>query len=94
MTCIVGLVDNGTVYFQVSSDYQVGESASGMDACGSGRDVAIGALAATRGQPPLDRVTLALAASEEFNAGVRRPFYVGSKGAGRLAKPPLLLAAE
>lgn len=62
--------------FQVSSDYQVGESNHGFDACGCGAPAALGALHATRGQSAPDRIQAALAAAEAFSAGVRSPFHV------------------
>ena len=66
--------------FTIMEDYQVGQSADGFDAVGSGTDLALGALYATREGPfrPRQRVRMALAAAERFNAGVRGPFLVKS----------------
>lgn len=66
--------------FSIQSDYQVAETVSGFDACGSGEQVAKGSLFSTKGQPPADRLRTALEAAERFNAGVRAPFaIVGDK---------------
>lgn len=65
----------GSLY-HVAEDYQVARAAGGIDAVGCGRDVAIGALAATPKATPRKRVLGALRAAEEFNAGVRGPFKV------------------
>lgn len=62
--------------FKVESDYQVGESISGYDACGCGEDIALGSLHSTVGGDPAVRVNMALAAAEEFSAGVCAPFNV------------------
>src|SRR5579859_258923 len=62
--------------FEIGSDYQVGESLNGYAAVGCGDQVAHGALFASKGRPPTDRVVLALVAAERFSAGVRRPFAV------------------
>lgn len=68
--------------FQVASDYQVGESAHGYDACGCGESFALGALHANRNNPdPVARVMEALEAAEAFSAGVRRPFVIEQLGA-------------
>lgn len=64
--------------FQVQGDYQVGESLHGYDACGCGEEYALGALHATVGRPSEERVRMALAAAEEFSAGVCGPFNVMS----------------
>jgi hypothetical protein len=62
--------------FRIGSDYQVGESVDLYDAVGSGDDLALGALYATPGQPPKERIRIALGAAERFSAGVRRPFVI------------------
>lgn len=62
--------------YKIESDYQVGESADGYDACGCGWDVARGAMFATEGGEPEKRVKTALRAAERFSAGVRGPFVV------------------
>jgi len=70
-TFLVGV--RGHLY-RVDSDFQVGEAADGFDAVGCGAEVALGALHATSGQPPEDRLQAALAAAERMSAGVRGPF--------------------
>lgn len=62
--------------FTVYGDYQVGQSADGFAAVGSGDQVALGALFATAGTGlgPRRRVIGALKAAERFNSGVRGPF--------------------
>jgi hypothetical protein len=63
--------------FQIESDYQVGEDASGEYAVGGGDKLAMGALFATRHiQQPRYRVEKALEAAAERNAGVSPPFVV------------------
>jgi ATP-dependent protease HslVU (ClpYQ) peptidase subunit len=63
--------------FRVASDFQVVEAKSGMDAIGSGSELARGALFATEGLlPDARRIKTALLAAEKGNAGVRGPFYV------------------
>lgn len=63
--------------FRIDSDFQVGESVHGFDACGCGQEIAVGALYSSR--PIADarkRVIDALGAAEAFSAGVRAPFFV------------------
>lgn len=62
--------------FEVADDYQVGESADDYAACGSGEQLALGALSATAdmGLDPEKRVLAALEAAERHNIGVRGPF--------------------
>lgn len=62
--------------FKIESDYQVGESADGYDACGCGWQIARGALFATMDMDPEKRIGIALKAAERFSAGVRGPFTV------------------
>jgi len=61
--------------FNIESDYQVGESVCGYHAIGCGDSFAKGALFATVGGQPIDRLTLALKAAESHSAGVRGPFH-------------------
>jgi ATP-dependent protease HslVU (ClpYQ) peptidase subunit len=61
--------------FNIESDFQVGENADGIGACGCGESFALGSLAETSGDPRA-RVLRALAAAERFSAGVRSPFHV------------------
>jgi ATP-dependent protease HslVU (ClpYQ) peptidase subunit len=60
--------------FNIGTDFQVGESVAGFDAAGCGESFALGALYASRGKPPKERVRMALEAAEELSAGVRGPF--------------------
>lgn len=66
--------------FHIESDFQVGESTHGFDACGCGDMLALGALQATAGKSAEERINIALSAAETFSAGVRRPFFVESIG--------------
>jgi len=62
--------------FRIGNDYQVGEAADGIDACGCGEQIALGALFANRTAKPDDRLMTALQAAERFSAGVRGPFHI------------------
>ncbi len=67
--------------FRIDSDYQVGESIHGFDACGCGEDLARGSLWTTQMTAvphllPVERIKTALAAAEAFSAGVRSPFLI------------------
>jgi hypothetical protein len=65
--------------FGVDADYQVEETLSGYNVIGSGRDAALGALYASKGQDPDRRVRIALEAAAAHNIGVRPPFiYLNS----------------
>jgi len=66
--------------FQIASDYQVGESLDGYDACGCGESFLLGAMFATKNSNMSTeaRLLLALAAAERHSAGVRAPFVVDS----------------
>jgi len=64
--------------FRIDSDYQVGESACGYDACGCGESYAKGVLFATPDKGAQDRLDTALKAAEAHSAGVRGPFHVVS----------------
>lgn len=66
--------------FRVESDYQVGECVCGYDAVGCGHAYALGSLSATPQQDAKKRILGALAAAEQFSAGVRGPFHVLSSG--------------
>jgi len=67
----------GHLYF-IGSDYQVNETLDGMDACGCGAEVALGALYATKGTQlnPFQRLDIALEAAAHFSSDVRPPFRV------------------
>ena len=62
--------------FQMFGDYQMSEAACGFDACGSGANVALGALYTSPRRRPQDRLLHALEAAESLNAGVRGPFVI------------------
>lgn len=64
--------------FSIYSDYQVGYVKTGYDAVGCGAELAKGCLFATAktDMTPEQRVTSALEAAEQFNAGVRGPFHL------------------
>jgi hypothetical protein len=72
-TFLVGV--NGTL-FRVADDYQIGRSLNGYDACGCGDEVALGALHATAGQLPRQRLQAALEAAAHHSGGVMAPFTV------------------
>ena len=62
--------------YTIDTDYQVGVPADAYDTCGSGADLALGAMYATKGQDPRKRITTALSAASTFNAGVMPPFLI------------------
>jgi hypothetical protein len=65
--------------FHVYGLRQVSEEIASYECCGSGSQVARGALFATEGEPhisPPVRIKLALQAAERFNSGVRGPFVI------------------
>lgn len=62
--------------YTINSDFQVGIPADPFDSVGSGSDLALGAMYATKGMEPVKRITLALEAASKFNAGVAPPFHV------------------
>lgn len=62
--------------YTVESDYQVGIPRLEYDAVGSGADLALGAMYATEGLKPEERITAALSAASAFNAGVAPPFII------------------
>jgi ATP-dependent protease HslVU (ClpYQ) peptidase subunit len=64
--------------FSIQDDFQVGQSAIGYNACGSGKMAALGALHATIGLPAEERIKKALEAAAEHTAGVRPPFHIMS----------------
>lgn len=64
--------------FCVQDDYQVAENLDGYDGCGCARDIVRGALFATSGREPTERMTLVLQAAERHSAGVRGPFVMES----------------
>jgi ATP-dependent protease HslVU (ClpYQ) peptidase subunit len=68
--------------FVVDSDYQVAEWGCGYGACGSGMELAVGALHATKGQRPEGRIKAALEAAEAHCTGACGPFTILSVGDG------------
>jgi ATP-dependent protease HslVU (ClpYQ) peptidase subunit len=65
--------------FEISSDFQVGESIDNFASCGCGSNYALGAMFATSGTAnPRHRVEAALKAAEHFSAAVRSPFTIMS----------------
>lgn len=66
--------------FKIGYDYCVMEAVDGFDAIGSGNEIALGVMHATRylEVKPLARIQLALEAAEWLNNGVRGPFTVGT----------------
>lgn len=71
------LVGIGDELWRISPWFSRHRDARGIDALGSGRDIAIGVawtMRARRGA--WDAVVLALQTAEEFSEGVRRPFTI------------------
>lgn len=66
----------GRTLYRVDADFQVGRSLDGYHAIGSGDEIALGALHATRDLPPGQRVRLALEAAAHHSTGVHGPFTV------------------
>lgn len=59
----------------IQGDYSVARTRDGYAALGAGEDFALGALAATHGMPPRDRVRLALEAATRHCSHVSAPFH-------------------
>jgi ATP-dependent protease HslVU (ClpYQ) peptidase subunit len=62
--------------YNIEGDYQVGIPKLNYDAVGCGSDLALGALFATEGLSPEERINAALAAASTFSAGVAPPFTI------------------
>ena len=64
--------------FTVYKNFQVSTVACGYNACGSGRDLALGSLHSTADlvEDPERRVRMALEAAAHFSAGVAPPFTI------------------
>lgn len=68
--------------YDVDGDFQIGQPMEGYSACGSGCEVALGALHVMRGTgglveyPPELRMVRALEAAAAHNIGVRAPFTI------------------
>jgi ATP-dependent protease HslVU (ClpYQ) peptidase subunit len=62
--------------YNIESDYQVGIPQTTYDAVGCGSDLALGAMYATEGLNPEQRINAALSAASNFSAGVAPPFTI------------------
>jgi len=62
--------------YNIESDYQVGVPKLAYDAVGCGTDLALGAMFATEGLSPEQRINAALSAASHFSAGVSPPFTI------------------
>jgi ATP-dependent protease HslVU (ClpYQ) peptidase subunit len=62
--------------YSIHDDFQVNEMTDGLDACGCGREYALGAMRASEHQPPKDRIEQALSIAAYFSGGVLPPFVV------------------
>lgn len=62
--------------YEVSDDFQVGQSLDAFAAVGCGSEVAHGAMYATEGRHPEDRIRTALKAAQRFSAGVCEPWVI------------------
>jgi len=63
--------------FDIQSDFQVGETVYGYNACGCGMNYILGSLYTSEKcgvKDPMARIEMALSAAEEFSGGVRGPF--------------------
>jgi ATP-dependent protease HslVU (ClpYQ) peptidase subunit len=76
-TFLVGI--RGTLY-SIESDFQIGRPSDDYAAVGCGDDLALGALHATRGQSPRERIKTALRAAAHHSAGVTAPFVIKRAG--------------
>lgn len=76
-TFLVGY--KGHLYCMVG-DYQVNETADGIDACGCGQAYALGAMRALGNISPEDRIRQSLEIAAYFSGGVISPFYVLHSG--------------
>lgn len=61
--------------FEFDEDLQLGENLNGIEAIGSGSDIALGSIFTSKGEPK-ERIIQALEAATFFNAAVARPFTV------------------
>ena len=83
-TFIVGLLGR---LFIIQSDYQVAEPRDAFTAVGCGHDLAKGSLYTSRVmRNPVNRIKIALLASERFSGGVRAPFTFAESNT---LKPPI-----
>lgn len=61
--------------FIIDSDFQVQQKVEHYYACGCGEPYALGAMHATEGKPPRERLQIALEAAEQYSGGVSAPFH-------------------
>lgn len=61
--------------YTIYGDFQVAFNQDQYDAIGLGADIALGSIFSTVGKPPMNRIELALQASEKFNNTVGSPFF-------------------
>lgn len=74
--------------YNIEGDHQVGLPKAPFDAVGCGSDLALGAMYATEGLNPEERIRLALSAASCFSAGVSPPFTILKlEGEGKKPKP-------
>jgi ATP-dependent protease HslVU (ClpYQ) peptidase subunit len=73
--------------FEIEQDFQVGVNLVPFASVGLGRQIALGAMYATTGQPTKKRLRAALKAAEAFCGGVRGPFRVLSLPKPRAVTP-------
>lgn len=70
------LVGYNSQLYNIDDDFQVGIPILNYDACGCGRDIALGAMFASQNKKPEDRIRIALEAASTFNGGVTAPFKI------------------
>lgn len=80
--------------YLVDSDFQVGIPACGYSSVGCGSDLALGALHATVGRKPEERVMMALEAANTFSAGVSPPYTVLHQPVVKSSKPVNLVKSK
>lgn len=71
------LIGFAGILYRMESNFQLISDAHGFDSIGSGADIAVGSLHATkRGMKPRPRILAALEAAAIGNSGVRPPFTI------------------
>ena len=68
--------------YKVQSNFSVMKSIDGYDACGCGKEFALGSLASLPLNNPKEAIRSALIISQKFAAGVREPFTIIEQLAG------------
>lgn len=68
------LIGHNKHLYYIGYDLQITEARDPYMVIGCGRDWALGSLCSTDGQPPQDRVLLALKAAAKYSGGVAPPF--------------------